>query len=166
MLCSFSCFGLLGFYCPATLWPGPLVSCSVEDRGRLVSPYFVVNHNSYTFPSTCLFFLFLSALSLPLYLDLSALDQIFLVNYLYIMSFEKERVRFLEAIKCTCWVCLLLDDTRVQKLMKILTCDLVKQEAAALAATQVAFVLQSGQRRGLQFTVAPAHAVAPPQEPA
>ena len=50
--------------------------------------------------------------------------------------------------------------------MKILTCDLVKQEAAALAATQVAFVLQSGQRRGLQFTVAPAHAVAPPQEPA
>ncbi|KAJ9709306.1 hypothetical protein PVL29_000996 [Vitis rotundifolia] len=41
-----------------------------------------------------------------------------------------------------------------------------RQEAAALAATQVAFVLQSGQRRGLQFTVAPAHAVAPPQEPA
>ncbi|RVW25401.1 uncharacterized protein LOC100256824 [Vitis vinifera] len=41
-----------------------------------------------------------------------------------------------------------------------------RQEAAALAATQVAFVLQSGQRRGLQFTVAPAHVVAPPQEPA
>ncbi|KAJ4711340.1 RING/FYVE/PHD zinc finger superfamily protein [Melia azedarach] len=30
-----------------------------------------------------------------------------------------------------------------------------RQEAAALAATQVAFVLQSGQRRGLQFTIAP-----------
>lgn len=29
------------------------------------------------------------------------------------------------------------------------------QEAAALAATQVAFVLQSGQRRGLQFMIAP-----------
>lgn len=31
---------------------------------------------------------------------------------------------------------------------------MVKQEAAALAATQVAFVLQSGQHRGLQFAVA------------
>ncbi|XP_014521269.1 uncharacterized protein LOC106777945 isoform X1 [Vigna radiata var. radiata] len=30
-----------------------------------------------------------------------------------------------------------------------------QQEAAALAATQVAFVLQSGQRRGLQFAIAP-----------
>ncbi|KAJ8647007.1 hypothetical protein MRB53_000030 [Persea americana] len=30
-----------------------------------------------------------------------------------------------------------------------------RQEAAALAATEVAFVLQSGQRRGLQFTIAP-----------
>ncbi|XP_054823114.1 uncharacterized protein LOC129321395 isoform X2 [Prosopis cineraria] len=30
-----------------------------------------------------------------------------------------------------------------------------RQEAAALAATQVAFVLQSGQRRGLQFAIAP-----------
>ncbi|KAM7251051.1 hypothetical protein ACFE04_022934 [Oxalis oulophora] len=30
-----------------------------------------------------------------------------------------------------------------------------RQEAAALAATQVAFVLQSGQRRGLHFTIAP-----------
>lgn len=29
------------------------------------------------------------------------------------------------------------------------------QEAAALAATQVAFVLQSGQSRGLQFAIAP-----------
>ncbi|KAH7515945.1 hypothetical protein FEM48_Zijuj10G0082100 [Ziziphus jujuba var. spinosa] len=29
-----------------------------------------------------------------------------------------------------------------------------RQEAAALAATQVAFVLQSGQRRGLQFAIA------------
>lgn len=32
---------------------------------------------------------------------------------------------------------------------------IMKQEAAALAATQVAFVLQSGQRRGLQFAIAP-----------
>jgi len=31
---------------------------------------------------------------------------------------------------------------------------MVKQEAAALAATQVAFVLQSEQRRGLQFAIA------------
>ncbi|KAE9607367.1 hypothetical protein Lal_00026645 [Lupinus albus] len=30
-----------------------------------------------------------------------------------------------------------------------------RQEAAALAATQVAFVLQSGHRRGLQFAIAP-----------
>ncbi|KAL2349244.1 hypothetical protein Fmac_003244 [Flemingia macrophylla] len=30
-----------------------------------------------------------------------------------------------------------------------------RQEAAALAATQVAFVLQSGQRTGLQFAIAP-----------
>ncbi|KAL1317603.1 hypothetical protein HN51_069662 [Arachis hypogaea] len=30
-----------------------------------------------------------------------------------------------------------------------------RQEAAALAATQVAFVLQSGQHRGLQFAIAP-----------
>ncbi|KAL2903912.1 putative E3 ubiquitin ligase SUD1 [Bienertia sinuspersici] len=30
-----------------------------------------------------------------------------------------------------------------------------RQEAAAMAATQVAFVLQSGQRRGLQFMIAP-----------
>ncbi|MBA0648510.1 hypothetical protein Goklo_016215 [Gossypium klotzschianum] len=29
-----------------------------------------------------------------------------------------------------------------------------RQEAAALAATQVAFVLQSGQRRGMHFTIA------------
>ncbi|KAK7317988.1 hypothetical protein RJT34_02671 [Clitoria ternatea] len=34
-----------------------------------------------------------------------------------------------------------------------------RQEAAALAATQVAFVLQSGQRRGLQFAIAPGPAV-------
>lgn len=30
-----------------------------------------------------------------------------------------------------------------------------RQEAAALAATQVAFVLNSGQRRGLHFAIAP-----------
>jgi hypothetical protein len=39
-----------------------------------------------------------------------------------------------------------------------------RQEAAALAATQVAFVLQSGQRRGLQFTIAPGAAVTSHQE--
>ncbi|KAK2355104.1 hypothetical protein P8452_75314 [Trifolium repens] len=36
-----------------------------------------------------------------------------------------------------------------------------RQEAAALAATQVAFVLQSGQHRGLQFAIAPAQTVNP-----
>ncbi|CAN6578164.1 unnamed protein product [Malus baccata var. baccata] len=40
-----------------------------------------------------------------------------------------------------------------------------RQEAAALAATEVAFMLQSGQRRGLQFTIAPGPAVTPHQEP-
>ncbi|XP_022734969.1 uncharacterized protein LOC111288359 [Durio zibethinus] len=39
-----------------------------------------------------------------------------------------------------------------------------RQEAAALAATQVAFVLQSGQRRGLHFTIASGPAVTPHQE--
>ncbi|OIW04758.1 hypothetical protein TanjilG_08641 [Lupinus angustifolius] len=38
-----------------------------------------------------------------------------------------------------------------------------RQEAAALAATQVAFVLQSGQRRGLQFAIAPGPTVHPEQ---
>ncbi|XP_044494380.1 uncharacterized protein LOC123217416 isoform X1 [Mangifera indica] len=43
-----------------------------------------------------------------------------------------------------------------------------QQEAAALAATQVAFVLQSGQRRALQFAIAsgpPAVSQPQPQEP-
>ncbi|KAB5544498.1 hypothetical protein DKX38_012610 [Salix brachista] len=40
-----------------------------------------------------------------------------------------------------------------------------RQEAAALAATQVAFVLQSGQQRGLQFSIAPGPSVTPLQEP-
>ncbi|XP_009339242.2 uncharacterized protein LOC103931466 [Pyrus x bretschneideri] len=40
-----------------------------------------------------------------------------------------------------------------------------RQEAAALAATEVAFMLQAGQRRGLQFTIAPGPAVTPHQEP-
>lgn len=40
-----------------------------------------------------------------------------------------------------------------------------RQEAAALAATQVAFVLQSGQQRGLQFTIASAAPIAQHQEP-
>ncbi|KAI3953885.1 hypothetical protein MKW98_017709 [Papaver atlanticum] len=37
-----------------------------------------------------------------------------------------------------------------------------RQEAAALAATEVAFMLQSGQRRGLQFTIAPPPPPPPP----
>lgn len=44
------------------------------------------------------------------------------------------------------------------------SCYILKQEAAALAATQVAFVLQSGQRRGLQFAIAPGPTVNPHQE--
>ncbi|CAN6717779.1 unnamed protein product [Malus baccata var. baccata] len=40
-----------------------------------------------------------------------------------------------------------------------------RQEAAALAATEVAFMLQAGQSRGLQFTIAPGPAVTPHQEP-
>ncbi|XP_061345829.1 uncharacterized protein LOC133291569 [Gastrolobium bilobum] len=39
-----------------------------------------------------------------------------------------------------------------------------RQEAAALAATQVAFVLQSGQRRGLQFAITPGQTVNTHQE--
>ncbi|OMO82440.1 Zinc finger, RING-CH-type [Corchorus olitorius] len=39
-----------------------------------------------------------------------------------------------------------------------------RQEAAALAATQVAFVLQSGQRRGMQFTIASGPPMTPHQE--
>ncbi|XVE91494.1 hypothetical protein REPUB_Repub01dG0015000 [Reevesia pubescens] len=39
-----------------------------------------------------------------------------------------------------------------------------RQEAAALAATQVAFVLQSGQPRGMHFTIASGPAVTPHQE--
>ncbi|CAL0308112.1 unnamed protein product [Lupinus luteus] len=38
-----------------------------------------------------------------------------------------------------------------------------RQEAEALAATQVAFVLQSGQRRGVQFAIAPGPTVHPEQ---
>ncbi|KAJ4712957.1 RING/FYVE/PHD zinc finger superfamily protein [Melia azedarach] len=40
-----------------------------------------------------------------------------------------------------------------------------RQEAAALAATEVAFMIQAGQRRGLHFTIAPGPAVMPHQEP-
>ncbi|XP_050203940.1 uncharacterized protein LOC126653979 [Mercurialis annua] len=40
-----------------------------------------------------------------------------------------------------------------------------RQEAAALAATQVAFVLQSGQHRGLHFTIASAPQVTAHQQP-
>ncbi|PKA47107.1 E3 ubiquitin-protein ligase MARCH6 [Apostasia shenzhenica] len=40
-----------------------------------------------------------------------------------------------------------------------------RQEAAALAATEVAFILQSGQGRNLQFTIAPESPATPQQEP-
>lgn len=40
-----------------------------------------------------------------------------------------------------------------------------RQEAAALAATEVAFLLQSGQGRGLQFTLSPESPTTPQQEP-
>ncbi|XP_068637557.1 uncharacterized protein [Aristolochia californica] len=40
-----------------------------------------------------------------------------------------------------------------------------RQEAAALAATEVAFVLQSGQRRGLQFAITPGPVATPHQDP-
>ncbi|KAH7529078.1 hypothetical protein FEM48_Zijuj05G0146000 [Ziziphus jujuba var. spinosa] len=40
-----------------------------------------------------------------------------------------------------------------------------RQEAAALAATEVAFMLQAGQHRGLQFRIAPGPAATPHQEP-
>ncbi|XP_008806003.1 uncharacterized protein LOC103718803 [Phoenix dactylifera] len=40
-----------------------------------------------------------------------------------------------------------------------------RQEAAALAATELAFILQSGQRRGLHFTIAPESPTTPHQEP-
>ncbi|KAJ7956400.1 RING/FYVE/PHD zinc finger superfamily protein [Quillaja saponaria] len=40
-----------------------------------------------------------------------------------------------------------------------------RQEAAALAATEVAFMIQAGQRQGLQFTISPGPAVTPHQEP-
>ncbi|KAJ6823974.1 uncharacterized protein M6B38_129950 [Iris pallida] len=40
-----------------------------------------------------------------------------------------------------------------------------RQEAAALAATEVAFILQSGQGRGLHFTIAPESTATPHEEP-
>ncbi|XP_039046938.1 uncharacterized protein LOC120187245 [Hibiscus syriacus] len=39
-----------------------------------------------------------------------------------------------------------------------------RQEAAALAAAEVSFMIQAGQRRGLQFTIAPGPAATPHQE--
>lgn len=49
------------------------------------------------------------------------------------------------------------------------TVSLVKQEAAALAARRVAFILQAGQRQGVHFAIAPTMAPASPvaahQEP-
>ena len=49
--------------------------------------------------------------------------------------------------------------------LKLFRHDLVTQEAAALAATQVAIVLQSGQGRGLQFSIAPGATMPSHQEP-
>ncbi|KAK1314233.1 hypothetical protein QJS10_CPA06g00504 [Acorus calamus] len=40
-----------------------------------------------------------------------------------------------------------------------------QQEAAALTSAEVAFILQAGQRRGLQFTIAPETPATPHQEP-
>ncbi|EEC83009.1 hypothetical protein OsI_28065 [Oryza sativa Indica Group] len=40
-----------------------------------------------------------------------------------------------------------------------------RQVAAALAATEVAFILQSGQRRGMNFTIAPDSPATPQHEP-
>ncbi|KAJ8479351.1 hypothetical protein OPV22_023078 [Ensete ventricosum] len=40
-----------------------------------------------------------------------------------------------------------------------------RQEAAAIAATEVAFILQTGQGRGLHFTIAPESPTTPQQEP-
>ncbi|XP_077224828.1 uncharacterized protein LOC143858097 [Tasmannia lanceolata] len=40
-----------------------------------------------------------------------------------------------------------------------------RQEAAALAGAEVAFVLQAGQRRGLQFTIAPGPTPTPHEDP-
>ncbi|KAL0917038.1 hypothetical protein M5K25_012078 [Dendrobium thyrsiflorum] len=40
-----------------------------------------------------------------------------------------------------------------------------RQEAAAMAAAEVAFILQSGQGRSLQFTIAPESPATPQQEP-
>ncbi|MQL88023.1 hypothetical protein Taro_020576 [Colocasia esculenta] len=40
-----------------------------------------------------------------------------------------------------------------------------RQEAAELAASEVAFILQSGQARGLQFAIAPESPATPQQEP-
>ncbi|KAL8161500.1 hypothetical protein V2J09_012989 [Rumex salicifolius] len=54
----------------------------------------------------------------------------------------------------------------VSWVVKVMICVNNKQEAAALAATQVAFVLQSGQHRGLQFTIAPRPPTPVPQETA
>lgn len=42
---------------------------------------------------------------------------------------------------------------------------LLLQEAAALAATEVAFMLQAAQSQSLQFTIAPGPVVTPHQEP-
>jgi hypothetical protein len=39
------------------------------------------------------------------------------------------------------------------------------QEAAALAATEVAFILKSGQGRGVHFTIAPDSPATPQHEP-
>ncbi|RDX83689.1 putative E3 ubiquitin ligase SUD1, partial [Mucuna pruriens] len=62
------------------------------------------------------------------------------------------------------WAISILQRRRQRQEILIGSHVMVKQEAAALAATQVAFVLQSGQRRGLQFAIAPGPAMNTHQE--
>lgn len=57
--------------------------------------------------------------------------------------------------KCAVHVYLVISDR------KTLLHGLVKQEAEALAATQFAVVLHSGQSRGVQFTIASATPATP-----
>jgi len=47
----------------------------------------------------------------------------------------------------------------------LILCLNLDQEAAAMAATEVLFMLQSGQERTFQFTIAPDSPTTPQQEP-
>uniref|UniRef100_A0A0E0ES60 Uncharacterized protein n=1 Tax=Oryza meridionalis TaxID=40149 RepID=A0A0E0ES60_9ORYZ len=48
---------------------------------------------------------------------------------------------------------------------KEIAADSDRSEAAALAATEVAFILQSGQGTGVHFTIAPDSPATPQHEP-